>query len=95
MQCFADKQSRHALQGGEPVITNLKPNGRRINVTDDNKAEYAMLKAQHLLYRAAEKQLDRVCDGFYNVIDRDIIHAAVRAPLGSLLLRRGSCTCTI
>ncbi len=67
-----------AAQGCEPVVTNLKPNGRRIAVTDANKAEYALLKAQHILYRAAEAQLERVCDGFYSIVQREWIEEAVR-----------------
>ena len=61
------------------MVTNLKPGGHRVTVTDANKEEYALLKAQHILYRAAEAQLERVCDGFYAVVPRDAIEQAVRA----------------
>jgi hypothetical protein len=73
--CYEDAPPEGAPAGTPPKITNLIPGGHRVAVTDANRGEYAALKAQHILFRAAEAQLDRVCDGFYAVVPRDAIEA--------------------
>ena len=46
---------------GEVALVDLVPNGRNIEVTDDNKAEYVRLIAHHRMTASCRKQ---VCVGF-------------------------------
>ena len=52
-----------------PAVVPLKPNGNRIPVTNTNRGEYATLKAQFILQKAMEAQLQALCDGLFAVAD--------------------------
>jgi E3 ubiquitin-protein ligase HUWE1 len=69
------------------VIVDLKPNGRNIAVTDDNKDEYIQLIAEYRLTTSIKEQLDAFLEGFYEIVPKEHI-AIVRilAQFVSLLI---------
>lgn len=64
------------LQDGSTSTTNLVANGSRVAVTNANKHAYAQLRAQHILYRSMQAQLDAVCDGFYDIVPSEALKRA-------------------
>ena len=52
---------------------DLVPNGRKIVVTDENKAEYVRLIAHHKMTAAIRAQIDAFLDGFYELVPPDLI----------------------
>ena len=61
------------FQLGESVIVDLKPNGRNILVTDENKDEYIQLIAEYRLTTSIKPQLDAFLEGFYEVVPKEHI----------------------
>lgn len=51
----------------------LKENGANIDVTDDNKAEYLQLLIDYQVKHHVSEQMDLICEGFFELIPRDII----------------------
>jgi len=60
--------TRHVL--GEIHEIDLKPNGRNIDVTKDNRVEYVYAMVEYYTYRALSKQLQPFINGFYDIVDR-------------------------
>lgn len=52
---------------------DLKPNGRNIPVTDDNKHEYTKLIVENRLTTAIKDQIHHFLEGFHDIIPRDLI----------------------
>lgn len=55
------------------VIVDLKPNGRNILVTDQNKDEYIQLIAEYRLTVSIKQQLDAFLEGFYEIVPKEYI----------------------
>ena len=53
---------------GETKWHDLKPNGRNINVTDENKSEYVQLLMKYRMLGCTEAQMENLLIGFYEVI---------------------------
>lgn len=58
---------------GVKSVRDLKPNGRKIDVTDANKEEYVKLVCQTKMTGSIRKQLDAFLTGFYEIIPKDLI----------------------
>jgi len=54
-------------------IRDLKPNGRNVRVTEENKKEYVKLVCQMKMTGAIQKQLQSFLDGFYSIIPKRLI----------------------
>lgn len=55
------------------VLVDLKPNGRNIQVTDENKDEYIQLIAEYRLTVSIKQQLDAFLEGFYEIVPKEHI----------------------
>lgn len=51
----------------------MKPNGRNIAVTEENKIEYVRLVCQMKMTGAIRKQLNAFLEGFYDIIPKRLI----------------------
>ncbi|KAF0699525.1 Aste57867_9921 [Aphanomyces stellatus] len=60
-------------QGNKPVEVDLKPNGRNILVTDDNKAEYLQLTLRYLMLDRCAAQLQNLLVGLFEVIPQEML----------------------
>ena len=58
---------------GLSEIRDLKPNGRNIAVTEENKKEYVKLVCQMKMTGAIRKQIDSFLEGFYEIIPKRLI----------------------
>ena len=58
---------------GVTEIRDLKPNGRNVRVTEENKKEYVKLVCQMKMTGAIQKQLQSFLDGFYSIIPKHLI----------------------
>lgn len=58
---------------GEVKIIDLKPNGRNIPVTEENKAEYVRLVCEYRLIESVRDQLNHFLEGFHDIIPKDIV----------------------
>ncbi|ELP88000.1 ubiquitin protein ligase, putative [Entamoeba invadens IP1] len=58
---------------GRKIVDDLKPNGRNIDVTDENKHEYVKLLVDYKLSKSVKKQIDLFKEGFFSVIPFDAI----------------------
>ena len=58
---------------GQIKLADLKPNGRNIAVTDENKFEYVKLVAQHRMTSSIKAQLHAFLEGFHDLIPRDLV----------------------
>lgn len=58
---------------GELKVVDLKPDGRNIAVTEENKAEYVRLVCEYKLINSVRDQLDQFLEGFHDVIPKDIV----------------------
>ncbi|CDK27351.1 unnamed protein product [Kuraishia capsulata CBS 1993] len=58
---------------GERVTIDLKPNGREIEVTNDNKREYVELKTEWMISKPIEQQFKAFMDGFNELIPQDLV----------------------
>jgi len=54
-------------------VRDLKPNGRNVHVTEENKKEYVKLVCQMKMTGAIQKQLQSFLDGFYSIIPKRLI----------------------
>ncbi|AMD21038.1 HEL243Cp [Eremothecium sinecaudum] len=59
---------------GEVVTVDLKPGGRSIEVTDENKKEYVELFTQWKICTRVEAQLKAFMDGFNELIPEDLVN---------------------
>ncbi|KAJ3265210.1 hypothetical protein HDU77_006065 [Chytriomyces hyalinus] len=58
---------------GVERIIDLKPNGRNIPVTEENKQEYVSLITEQKLTKAIQQQIDAFLGGFQDIIPKDLI----------------------
>ena len=58
---------------GLSEIRDLKPTGRNIPVTEENKKEYVKLVCQMKMTGAIRKQIDSFLEGFYEIIPKRLI----------------------
>jgi len=58
---------------GKVTEVELKPDGRNIPVTEENKEEFVQLRAEQLLSHSIREQIDRFLKGFYELIPKDLI----------------------
>ncbi|ORX45978.1 hypothetical protein BCR36DRAFT_332465 [Piromyces finnis] len=58
---------------GKKSIIDLKPDGRNIPVTEDNKVEYVKLVTEQRLTVAIKKQIEAFLDGFHDIIPHSLI----------------------
>jgi len=61
------------VEFGKTIEFDLKPNGRNIDVTDENKEEYVKLLVDYKLNKSVKKQLELFKQGFYSIIPFDLI----------------------
>ncbi|SCU87697.1 LAMI_0D07118g1_1 [Lachancea mirantina] len=59
---------------GEVVTVDLKPNGRDLEVTDENKKEYVDLFTQWKIANRVEEQFKAFMDGFNELIPEDLVN---------------------
>ncbi|KAJ1342283.1 hypothetical protein BSLG_003206 [Batrachochytrium salamandrivorans] len=59
---------------GEIVTVELKPDGRNITVTDENKAEYIQLITEWRIGKRVEEQHKAFSEGFHELIPRDLVN---------------------
>jgi len=58
---------------GRSQTLDLIPNGRNISVTEETKARYVDLVCEHRMTMAIEKQIKAYLEGFYEMVDPDLI----------------------
>ncbi|XP_037091019.1 E3 ubiquitin-protein ligase HUWE1-like [Pollicipes pollicipes] len=58
---------------GVNEVRDLKPGGRHIKVTEENKMEYVRLVCQMKMTGAIQKQLKAFLEGFYDIIPKHLI----------------------
>ena len=58
---------------GKTEIRDLKPNGRNLPVTEENKKEYIKLVCVEKMTGAIRKQLNAFLEGFYDIIPKHLI----------------------
>lgn len=59
---------------GEIVEFDLKPNGRNIEVTEENKHEYVELICEWKIYKRIEEQFKAFIDGFNELIPQELVN---------------------
>ncbi|GLD94167.1 hypothetical protein PINS_up002778 [Pythium insidiosum] len=59
--------------GGDDDIVDLKPGGRDIDVTDENKLEYLALVLRYRMLDAVAEQLSALLSGLYDVIPKALL----------------------
>ncbi|KAJ3112147.1 NEDD4 E3 ubiquitin-protein ligase [Physocladia obscura] len=58
---------------GTMVVVDLKPDGRNIEVTDENKAEYVQLYCEWRIAKRVEEQFRAFQQGFNEIVPQDMI----------------------
>jgi E3 ubiquitin-protein ligase HUWE1 len=58
---------------GVQQTIDLKPDGRNVPVTEENKAEYVKLVTEQRLTKSIQEQIDSFLDGFWEIIPRELI----------------------
>lgn len=64
----------------------LKPGGAHVKVTNANKREYVLLKAQKMLMGAVEAQMSAIIDAFHSLVPRELVEKYGFTPLELQLL---------
>lgn len=59
---------------GEMVSIDLKPDGSKIEVTNDNKKEYVELITEWKIHKRVEEQFKAFMDGFNELIPEDLVN---------------------
>ncbi len=59
---------------GETVIYDLKPDGRNVEVTEENKKEYVELITEWKIYKKVEEQFKAFLTGFNELIPEDLVN---------------------
>lgn len=65
--------SLEVTEFGKYEVRDLKPNGRNLAVTEENKREYVRLVCQMKMTGAIRQQLNAFLTGFYDIIPRQLI----------------------
>lgn len=58
---------------GVQKVVDLKPGGRDIPVTDDNKREYVDLLVRHRLTDSIQEQIDAFKSGFTSIVPAQLV----------------------
>lgn len=58
---------------GEQKVIDLKPGGRDIPVTEENKREYVSLVVDYRLLRSVQEQMDHFLEGFHDIIPKEVV----------------------
>lgn len=58
---------------GKTETKDMKPDGRNIPVTEENKREYVQLACQMKMTSSIRSQIKSFLDGFYEVIPKELI----------------------
>ena len=58
---------------GEAAVVDLKPNGRQIEVTDENKREYLDLLLRYRMLDSISDQLSALLKGMFEVIPENLL----------------------
>lgn len=58
---------------GKKEVIDLKPDGRHIDVTNDNKKEFVELKTEWIISKPIEQQFKAFMDGFNELIPEDLV----------------------
>lgn len=58
---------------GKKEVIDLKPNGRNIDVTNENKKDFVQLKTEWLISKPVEEQFKAFMDGFNELIPEDLV----------------------
>lgn len=58
---------------GRLKIVDLKPNGRTIAVTEENKVEYVRLVSEQRLVLAIKEQIQAFLSGFHDVVPKELV----------------------
>lgn len=66
---FTDENDRF----GAVEIVDLKPNGRNIEVTEENKKEYITLINRYRLIDCVKEQIDHFLTGFHEIVPEELI----------------------
>eukprot|EP00850_Spirogloea_muscicola_P012629 SM000082S22871 [mRNA] locus=s82:404008:421363:+ [translate_table: standard] len=69
----ADEEKLIFYEKGKVTDHELMPGGRNIKVTEENKAEYVDLLAEHRMTTAIRPQINAFLEGFQELISRDLI----------------------
>jgi E3 ubiquitin-protein ligase HUWE1 len=69
---FSVETDNLGVQSVQKII-DLKPNGRNIPVTEENKAEYVRLVTEHRLTGGIQEQIDYFLEGFWEIIPKELI----------------------
>ncbi|WIA09202.1 hypothetical protein OEZ85_008612 [Tetradesmus obliquus] len=64
----------------------LKPGGNHVKVTNTNKREYVLLKAQKMLWGTVEAQMSAVIDAFHSLVPRELVEKYGFSPLEMQML---------
>jgi E3 ubiquitin-protein ligase HUWE1 len=72
-------------QFGEVLTIDLKPNGRNIPVTEENKHEYVQLVAEQHLTTAIREQIDAFKEGFQELMPPELINIFTPSELELLM----------
>lgn len=74
MACICLEYLKFQIQEfGVTETRDLKPDGRNVRVTEENKKEYVKLVCQMKMTGAIQKQLQAFLDGFYSIIPKRFI----------------------
>ncbi|KAF8073005.1 E3 ubiquitin-protein ligase TOM1-like [Scenedesmus sp. PABB004] len=65
---------------------SLKPGGAHVKVTNANKREYVLLKAQKMLWASVEAQMSAVIDAFHSLVPRELVEKYGFTPLEMQML---------
>jgi len=58
---------------GQQKIVDLKPHGRDLPVTNDNKHEYIQLMAEHKMTKAVQQQIDSFLEGLHEIVPPELL----------------------
>uniref|UniRef100_A0A7S0HI01 HECT-type E3 ubiquitin transferase n=1 Tax=Hanusia phi TaxID=3032 RepID=A0A7S0HI01_9CRYP len=72
-------------QFGEMLTIDLKPNGRNVPVTEENKHEYVQLVAEQQMTKGIKEQIDAFKEGFHQLMPPDLISIFTCAELELLM----------
>ncbi|GAO46185.1 hypothetical protein G7K_0422-t1 [Saitoella complicata NRRL Y-17804] len=70
---IAETFSMEVDEYGVTKIIDLKPDGRNIPVTEENKQEYVKLVVEYRLITSVKEQLDNFIMGFHDIISPDLV----------------------
>ena len=83
--CLGGFEHRVFAPGAPPgappaAVLPLRPGGAFLPVTNANKAEFVLLKAQSVVMTSVARQLDAACAGFYSLVPPSALRASKLTP---------------